>query len=350
MNIHAHPTQPTTVTRISHCREGKELHIIIYALSGDAPSQIAAVERAAGDVVSGLPGQRVLFRRWYLSDPANQEALLPLSAEPMSVVGQAPLASGCKAALWLWLRSDDDEGGREIFMTGLGAGSGLNACAAAEGALTDCFSSLRQGGDVPAEACHRTWLFVRDIDLNYAGVVEGRNNMFEREGLTTDTHFIASTGIGAVMADTSTVMTMDAYAVAGRQPRVRYLYAAERLNRTSDYGVAFERGVSLDFGRRKLVFISGTASIDNKGLIVCPGDVVGQFERMVGNIEALLAEAACTEADICQATVYLRDPADAPVVECLFEQHYGNSLPRLIVLAPVCRPGWLVEMECIALR
>ena len=26
------------------------------------------------------------------------------------------------------------------------------------------------------------------------------------------------------------------------------------------------------------------------------------------------------------------------------------NVPRMITLAPVCRPGWLVEMECMAVR
>lgn len=51
---------------------------------------------------------------------------------------------------------------------------------------------------------------------------------------------------------------------------------------------------------------------------------------------------------IVQAITYLRDPADYVVVHDYYEQHYPD-LPQLIVKAPVCRPGWLIETECIAL-
>jgi hypothetical protein len=47
-----------------------------------------------------------------------------------------------------------------------------------------------------ADNCIRTWLYVRDIDNDYSDVVKGRNNYFFAHGLTTTTHFIASTGIG----------------------------------------------------------------------------------------------------------------------------------------------------------
>lgn len=42
----------------------------------------------------------------------------------------------------------------------------------------------------------RTWIYVTNIDVNYQGVVEARNDIFDKEGLTADTHYIASTGIG----------------------------------------------------------------------------------------------------------------------------------------------------------
>ena len=43
------------------------------------------------------------------------------------------------------------------------------------------------------------------------------------------------------------------------------------------------------------------------------------------------------------------DPADARDVEEILCQHYP-SVPHILTLAEVCRPKWLVEMECIAQR
>jgi enamine deaminase RidA (YjgF/YER057c/UK114 family) len=97
------------------------------------------------------------------------------------------------------------------------------------------------------------------------------------------------------------------------------------------------------------VIISGTASIDNKGQIKHPKDIVSQTRRMWENVKALLAEAECTFDDVAEIVVYLRDVADYGVVSKLFEERFAGK-PYIIVHAPVCRPGWLVEMECMAVK
>jgi enamine deaminase RidA (YjgF/YER057c/UK114 family) len=53
--------------------------------------------------------------------------------------------------------------------------------------------------------------------------------------------------------------------------------------------------------------------------------------------------------DIAQMIVYLRDTADYQLVADYLNQYYA-SVPKVIVWAPVCRPGWLIEVECIAIK
>ena len=66
------------------------------------------------------------------------------------------------------------------------------------------------------------------------------------------------------------------------------------------------------------------------------------------NVEALLAEANATLNDIASIIVYLRDISDYPVVKRMFNTKFQN-LPVVIVQASVCRPSWLIEMECMAI-
>jgi enamine deaminase RidA (YjgF/YER057c/UK114 family) len=47
--------------------------------------------------------------------------------------------------------------------------------------------------------------------------------------------------------------------------------------------------------------------------------------------------------------VYLRDVADYDLVRSLFDERFPDK-PLVIVHAPVCRTGWLVEMECMAVK
>ena len=174
--------------------------------------------------------------------------------------------------------------------------------------------------------------------------------MFFTQGLTVNTHFIASTGIGGRQQDPNVLSQMDNYAIAGIQPeQIHYLYAPTHLNRTSDYGVSFERGTRVDYADRRHVFISGTASINNKGEILHAGDIVKQTERMLENVQTLLAEAECTFDDVSEMIVYLRDVADYELVRRVYAERFPDK-PVVIVHAPVCRPGWLIEMECTAVK
>ena len=134
-----------------------------------------------------------------------------------------------------------------------------------------------------------------------------------------------------------------------RPGQMGYLYARTHLNPTYEYGVSFERGAYVDYGDRRHVFISGTASINNKGEIMYPRDIRRQTARMWENVEALLTEAGCNYDDVGQMIVYLRDGADHDVVKELYDARFPR-VPKVFVHAPVCRPGWLIEMECMAIR
>ena len=313
-----------------------------------------------------LLGARPVFKRYFLSDAANQTDLL-MNYElettdcALSVVQQAPL-NGTKIALWAYLMTNIETRAlpsglyeaRHGEFRHLWLGSASNHAKDSERQtrilLNDYVMQLMNEGCSLADNCIRTWFFVNDVDLNYQGVVKARNEVFITQNLTDKTHFIASTGIGGRGADASILSQMDAYAIDGvKREQIHYLYAATHLNRTSDYGVSFERGTYIDYGDRRHVFISGTASINNKGEIMHRGNIVAQCQRMWENVETLLAEAGCTYSDVMQMVVYLRDPADYQTVRSMYEERFPDK-PWLIVNAKVCRPGWLIEQEVMAVK
>ena len=179
--------------------------------------------------------------------------------------------------------------------------------------------------------------------------MEARKKYFETIGLNPSTHYIASTGIEGRVGDAAALVQFDAYAVGGLQPgQQRYLYAPTHLNPTYEYGVTFERGVCVVYGDRSHLFISGTASIDNRGEIVAVHDITKQTMRMLENVETLLCEGGARWNQVMSAIVYIRDIADYTTVKQLLEESLSD-IPKVIVCAPVCRPGWLIEMECIAI-
>ena len=344
-----------------------EYHVMISATDVMAPyqQQLDAVLDAYQHLLeTDLKGATAVFKRYFLSDASNQAddvIASDVSDCAKSIIEQAPL-DGTKIALWVYLMSgvSTRQTNSGLYEAAHGSyshlwnGTAFNLAANSEHQMRLLFNEyvmqLAQEECTLADNCIRTWLFVNDIDLNYGGVVRARNQVFFTQGLTPQTHFIASTGIGGRQQDANVLAQMDNYAVKGiTREQVHHLYASTHLNRTSDYGVSFERGTYVDYGDRRHVFISGTASIDNKGRIVHPKDVVKQTHRMWENVEALLAEAGCSYDEVGEMVVYLRDPSDYAVVSKLYQERFPDK-PYVIVLAPVCRPGWLVEMECMAVK
>ena len=313
-----------------------------------------------------LKGAQSVFKRFFLSDAANQAALLKemtsqSSDGAVSMVQQAPL-NGTKVALWCYLMEGAtgricSDGMYEVqhgAYRDLWSMGNLNRAANSESQtrllFDDYVQKLNEQGLTLAGNCMRTWLFVKAIDHNYSGVVGARNQVFQTQNLTSDTHFIASTGIGGGNPQLESFVQLDAFAVDGLQPgQIHFLYARTHLNPTYEYGVSFERGTYVDYGDRRKVYISGTASINNKGEIMYTGDVCKQADRMIENVGMLLKEATCTYDDVDQMVVYLRDPADYQVVKDIFQQRFP-SIPKVLVHAYVCRPGWLIEMECMATK
>ena len=308
-------------------------------------------------VENGTP----VLMRFFVSDPANQTEQVRKQIVfdcPVSIIGQAPL-NGTKISAMVWCRQSaaicrigdrmhkvTERGIDEYWFTSgvSGADGSYNQTVA----LLDCLSSGLEAQGLTLETnCMRTWLFVQNIDVNYKGVVDGRNTVFDRHGLTPDTHFIASTGIEGRTENCANKVMLDAVAVSGPGVLVDYLHGASHLNRTSQYGVRFERGTKVEYPDRNHVYISGTASIDNNGKILYEGDIIRQTGRMIENVEVLLSEAGCGFSQVGSMIVYLRDSADYAVVKDIFDKRFPDC-PRLIVQAPVCRPSWLVEMECIA--
>ncbi|MDE6819017.1 MAG: hypothetical protein K2J09_07565, partial [Muribaculaceae bacterium] len=276
------------------------------------------------------------------------------------IIQQQPLG-GEKIAAWVWMRSDaapqlgadglwSQSDGELTMILQAGETVAADSESATRTMLFDLDSRLGRRGASLANSCLRTWLFVRDVDTNYAGVVAGRNQAFSQLGLTAQTHFIASTGINGSVADSRSLVSLDSVSYAGvQQKNITYLKAPEFLNPTSEYGVAFERATAVELPGRRQVFVSGTASINNRGEVVFPRNIQAQTERMLQNVEALLAEADCSFGDVAHILVYLRDLADAPLVDSIFEQRFP-AIPRVLLLAPVCRPAWLIEMECMAIK
>lgn len=346
-----------------------EYHAYIHATNSllSFQEQLQSLAKAAKDLLSLAPqGTKCFMARCHVSDAANQSdtiknILSPILNSTLSIIQQPPL-DGTKIALWIYAVSNVEKeyingisklyhNGYKHYWTTENGNSEDSTYQQTVSLLDNSSNMLKKEGMSISDNCKRTWLYVNDIDNHYADVVNGRNDVFDREKLTEQTHYIASTGIFGYTGKRGVNVMLDTYSIKGLNvEQTQYLYALSNLNRTSEYGVRFERGVAIKYGDRTHAFISGTASIDNMGNILYPNDIKKQTQRMWENVEALLVEVDMhLDEDVAMMTVYLRDMADYNIVKVLFEKRFPNR-PKAIVLAPVCRPGWLIEMECICIK
>lgn len=357
---------------------GTEHFISIEAPAGlGLAGQIDFVEEryAETEKALGLTPETAVFRRIFVSDVINQASLVrdsglfggpAHSPVAVSIVQQPPLPDSKIALFAYHIESDapvakrrlspkhlviEKSGLAHLWSTRLCAGaygSSASVIAQTREVFDDLVGTLSSQGGALRNDCVRTWIYLKDVDVFYQGMVESRSALFSQQGLTKDTHYIASTGIEGACAHRYDLVAMDAYSVLGLVPQqVAHLSDPDLLCPTKDYNVTFERGTRIAYADRSHYFISGTASIDNAGRVVHPGDVLRQLERALDNVDALLRSGSATLDDMMHFTVYLRDPTDFPRVSRYFSERFPG-LPIVIVHAAVCRPEWLVEIEGIA--
>ena len=182
---------------------------------------------------------RCMQSRWFVSDIANQFPLMTPFPDGASSVIQQPPLDGSKVALWMYLlsaegdASSDDgtfslhrNGYTHLWASALTSTEGDSGAQTAE--ILDRYETmLADRGMTLAADCVRTWFFVRDVDTHYQGLVCARRENFEAQGLTSQTHFIASTGIGGSPFRTASLVQMDAYAVKASGKRGLGLFPSQ---------------------------------------------------------------------------------------------------------------------------
>ena len=300
-------------------------------------------------------GRHLQFAKVFLSDAQNQYADLTrsalyteiLSKAACSVIEQPPLDD---SKISILIKTTDEEDNFILHSIRLKEEEtrGANSYIQTMLIFDKYLESIRKLGLTLRDHCVRTWIYVADIDVNYEGMVRARNDVFRSQGLTTETHFIASTGIGGFSQTRSASVAIDFLTYPKvKESDKKYLKALDNLNPTHEYGVSFERGTRMTIGEKQTFFISGTASIDKYGKAMYVGDIQMQTARLLENIGALLHDGGATMNDIRYFYVYLRDPSDREVVERFLQKTYPN-IPHVLLHGKVCRPEWLVEMECVA--
>lgn len=194
----------------------------------------------------------------------------------------------------------------------------------------------------------RTWMWLGDILSWYDSFNRVRNDFFAEQGIidTENSKSLpASTGIGLMPANGS-ACAMDLVAVMEPSNSIKYLPATDKQQSAFEYGSAFSRATEVVTPGGKTIHVSGTASIDINGATTNIGNPIGQIEKTIENIRAVLMDTNCRDNNVVQMVAYCKTEE----VEKMFLDIKSNlPWPCLTTICDICRDDLLFEIEAVAL-
>ncbi len=357
-----------------------ELHIIIKPDNKDINISLEEANRNYEEILKKLNinNESLIFGRFFCKDrPIQMESIYnsniykAVSKKSHSIIEQQPL-NGNDIILYLYQiynKNGDSPGEmKHLFSDEYGNGTLINIdnydllfLGDLQGIGKDAFQQtsnlfnryndiLKEYGQELNKNFIRSWIYVKDIDDNYEHMVEARKKIFFDNGITKDSIFPASTGIGFNSSNGRKV-TADLLSLNKIKPeQIVRMEDSKNMPSPYTYGVTFERGLKIIFGDRAHIHISGTASIDENGEIMHKDDIKKQTERTINNIKSLLNNNGAAPEDIAYLNVYLRDSGMAEDVKKVLDKELQNNIPYIMVKGPVCRPGWLIEIDGMSVK
>ncbi len=180
-------------------------------------------------------------------------------------------------------------------------GAGSDACEQTHAMFGVAERLLRRAG-MSFQDVMRTWIYFAEMERDYEAFNRARREFFQARGVDP---IPASTGIGAGLARENHHLCLGFYAATGRPPFARSVMTTPTLNEAPDYGSDFSRGMRVDEANRASLYVSGTASLDERGDTVHRGDFGRQAGRMLVNVAGLLEQQGATFGDIVYAITYV---------------------------------------------
>lgn len=366
---------------VLHRRFGGDLAFLTWSRSTvTSPRQLAEPFAAIAEVVDEH-GLVVLHERVFCSRDAAPEILAARSRTPIArrpipptlVDGSSPLGSGltglhvvaCRPAPGTPVLGVQRGGvtiGAEVsgrwarYLALNDIGSALegrfpSTASEAEAAI-DAAARILQEQGWSARHIRRTWFFLDDILSWYDDFNRVRHGAFARLGLDTAdpaAPLPASTGIAGrgIRGRRCTLDLLAIRAVSGQPLTLRRLVNPLQ-NEAPEYGSDFSRGLEITCSDSRIALVSGTAAIDTEGRSLASGDVGRQIACTLDTVQALLGDAGMGLANVAQATAFLKQGEHFEILERELGRRDLGRLPMVTMVADVCRPELLFELDAIA--
>lgn len=98
-----------------------------------------------------------------------------------------------------------------------------------------------------------------------------------------------------------------------------------------------------------LVFVSGQIPLDPVTGSLVDGDIATQTRRVLRNLDAILREAGSSLGSVLKTTVYLKDMGEFPLMNQVYAEFFGESLPaRATVEVSRLPKDVAVEIDAVA--
>ena len=112
----------------------------------------------------------------------------------------------------------------------------------------------------------------------------------------------------------------------------------------------FSRGIQVTSGPLSLIFVSGMASVNEKGNPIHLGDIKGQTRQVFENMKVVLASAGATMENVTKVTVFLSNiKRDYQAMNEVRAEYFPKDPPASsAVQAALIKDEFLVEIESIA--
>ena len=130
--------------------------------------------------------------------------------------------------------------------------------------------------------------------------------------------------------------------------RATAIRRSPRQDSSFSYGSSFSRGMAIEIEGRRTVHISGTASINAAGASTYLGDAEHQSLDTLMSIAAILKDQGGSLNDIKSATLFCKSRESYDAWERATQLLGIPPIPKVCVIADVCRGDLLVEMEAVA--
>ena len=194
----------------------------------------------------------------------------------------------------------------------------------------------------------RTWFYLDHLLDWYDEFNAVRTKFFETRGIF-DRLVPASTGIGAGNpADTA--LAAGALAIRPRHSRVRVQEVPSPLQcPATDYRSSFSRAVEVGFPNRRMLIVSGTASIAADGKSMFADDVTRQIHLTLDVVEAILKSRNMAWENTVRSVGYFRRIEDLSLFGRCCRERGIAPLPLVPAHAIVCRDDLLFEIELDAI-